>query len=126
MRYQTQVVWPPFKGKTAKVVDTSTDTGVGLYRTMEGARRKARAMNIEACTGIVHAPDAPPRAEFRTAPVEPVDHFKACARCGQTVITRAEVPQCETCKRLEAREADHESMRLFTPAPNQVPGQLSL
>jgi hypothetical protein len=45
MRYQTQVIWPPFKGKAHKVVDTATGKGVGLYRTPAGAARKAKAMN---------------------------------------------------------------------------------
>jgi hypothetical protein len=46
-RYQTGLVWPPFKGKAHKVVDTATGRPVGLYRTPAGARRKAQAMNAE-------------------------------------------------------------------------------
>jgi hypothetical protein len=51
--------------------------------------------------------------------------FHPCVRCGQTVITRDDVPRCETCKRLE-RAPQGEATRLFTPAPNQIPGQLAL
>lgn len=54
-----------------------------------------------------------------------VDHFKACARCGQTVITRADVPVCGVCADL-ARAPQGETVRLFEPAPAQVPGQLNL
>jgi hypothetical protein len=32
---------------------------------------------------------------------------------------------CEPCRRLD-RQPQGESMRLFTPAPNQIPGQLGL
>jgi PHP family Zn ribbon phosphoesterase len=61
---------------------------------------------------------------FRTdTPAE--DHFRQCVRCGQTVITRADVPRCETCQRLE-RQPQGEATRLFTPARNQIPGQLAL
>lgn len=45
MRYTTELVWPPFKGKAHKVVDTTTGKSVGLYRTPEGARRKAKTLN---------------------------------------------------------------------------------
>jgi hypothetical protein len=51
------------------------------------------------------------------------DHFKSCSRCGQTVITRAEVPLCATCRAVE-RQPQGESVRLFNPAPAQMPGQL--
>jgi len=44
-RYVTQLVWPPFKGKAHKVVDTTTGKSVGLYRTPTGAARKAKQMN---------------------------------------------------------------------------------
>ena len=44
-RYVTEVVWPPFKGKAHKVVDTTTGKSVGLYRTPTGAARKAKALN---------------------------------------------------------------------------------
>jgi hypothetical protein len=53
-----------------------------------------------------------------------VDHFKACARCGQTVITRAETPVCGVCADL-ARAPQGETVRLFEPAPVQMPGQLN-
>lgn len=52
------------------------------------------------------------------------DHFKACARCGQTVISREEAPTCETCRKV-AREPQGETVRLFEPAPAQMPGQLA-
>jgi hypothetical protein len=52
-------------------------------------------------------------------------HFHDCARCGQVVITRAAVPMCETCQKL-ARAPQGEPMRLFTPAPTQLAGQLTL
>ena len=52
------------------------------------------------------------------------DHFKACARCGQTVITRADVPMCATCKAIAARPQG-ETVRLFEPAPTQLEGQMS-
>jgi hypothetical protein len=48
MRYVTEVIWPPFKGKAYKVVDTATGRGVGLYRTPTGAQRKAKSLNGEA------------------------------------------------------------------------------
>lgn len=50
------------------------------------------------------------------------DHFKACHRCGQTVITRADVATCDTCRKLE-RAPQGERVRLFEPAPEQLPGQ---
>lgn len=53
------------------------------------------------------------------------DHFKACARCGQTVITRADAPVCARCRALE-RESQGSSVRLFEPAPAQLAGQLDL
>jgi hypothetical protein len=55
----------------------------------------------------------------------PEDHFKTCARCGQVVITRAEVPKCQVCREIE-RRPQGEAVRLFTPAPAQLPGQLNL
>jgi hypothetical protein len=54
------------------------------------------------------------------------DHFHDCTRCGQIVITRQDPPICQTCRKILEREAEHEAMRLFAPAPNQIPGQLSL
>jgi hypothetical protein len=53
----------------------------------------------------------------------PADHFKSCSRCGQAVITRAEVPMCATCRAVD-HEPQGEAVRLFTPAPAQMPGQL--
>jgi hypothetical protein len=50
------------------------------------------------------------------------DHFHDCARCGQTVITRAEVPLCATCRALD-RAPQGEPMALFTPAPATMAGQ---
>jgi hypothetical protein len=55
-RYRVEKVWPPFKGKAHKVVDTATVLyladdgrpvyeGVGLYATPAGAARKAKEMN---------------------------------------------------------------------------------
>jgi hypothetical protein len=64
-------------------------------------------------------------AELRAAAGDtPADHFHDCTRCGQVVITRAAVPLCATCRKLE-RAPQGEAVRLFTPAPNQMPGQLS-
>jgi hypothetical protein len=54
------------------------------------------------------------------------DHFHECVRCGQVVITRHDPPVCQTCRKLERREAEGESMRLFEPAPTQITGQLGL
>jgi hypothetical protein len=53
------------------------------------------------------------------------DHFQACARCGQTVITRGDVPMCGVCAD-RARAPQGETVRLFEPAPAQLPGQLNL
>lgn len=53
------------------------------------------------------------------------EHFQACARCGQTVITRTDAPMCATCQALE-RRSQGSSVRLFEPAPAQLPGQLDL
>lgn len=62
-------------------------------------------------------------AEF--ACPECTSHFHSCARCGQVVITRADPPICETCRKVE-REPQGEAVRLFTPAPAQIAGQLAL
>lgn len=65
-------------------------------------------------------------AELRAAAGDtPREHFHDCTRCGQTVITREAVPMCATCRKAD-RAPQGESMRLFTPAPNPIPGQLSL
>jgi predicted RNA-binding Zn-ribbon protein involved in translation (DUF1610 family) len=132
IRYRTEIVWPPFKGKAHKVVEISTGRGVGLYRTPEGARRKAAAMNREADNPALTALRANVSGKVASGEAEPVveikpaaDHFHPCSRCGQTVITRADPPVCETCRRLE-RRSQGETVRLFEPAPNQIPGQLAL
>jgi hypothetical protein len=46
-----------------------------------------------------------------------------CPRCGQTGTMCGEV--CMNCRKLD-RKPQGEVVRLFTPAPNQIPGQLSL
>jgi hypothetical protein len=58
-------------------------------------------------------------------PEPAADHFKSCHRCGQTVITRADVPTCQTCARLE-REPQGSAVRLFEPAPAPMPGQTGM
>ena len=45
----------------------------------------------------------------------------SCPGCGQ--LGRDTV--CDSCREAD-REPQGESMRLFTPAPNQIPGQLAL
>jgi hypothetical protein len=47
----------------------------------------------------------------------------SCPRCGQTTVAEAEV--CASCREAD-RQPQGESVRLFTPAPNQISGQLSL
>lgn len=49
-----------------------------------------------------------------------------CERCGQVAIAtiRDGSLVCEPCRSLE-REPQGEAMRLFAPAPNQTPGQLT-
>jgi hypothetical protein len=44
----------------------------------------------------------------------------ACPRCGQ--LGRADV--CTTCRDAD-RQPQGEAMRLFTPAPTQIPGQFA-
>jgi hypothetical protein len=61
--YHHQLVWPPFKGKAHKVVETSTGRSVGLYRTPEGARRKIVALEREAAASM-------PRITVREANAE--------------------------------------------------------
>ena len=53
------------------------------------------------------------------------DHFHACARCGQTVLAR-EPRVCDGCRALERDRAGGEPLRLFAPAPVQIPGQETL
>jgi hypothetical protein len=108
MRYRTEIIWPPFKGKAYKVIDSTTGVGVGLYRTAEGARRKARAMNVAAATSIVHPAEGAARVEY--APVEQL----AIAPDASIVAEPVTAP-----------EPRHETVRLFEPAPNQMPGQLA-
>jgi hypothetical protein len=45
----------------------------------------------------------------------------ACPQCGQL----GRVDACDPCRRLE-RRSQGEAVRLFEPAPNQMPGQLAL
>lgn len=60
-RYITQVIWPPFKGKAHKVIDTETGRGVGLYKTPAGANRKANALNAAITQP---RPDYDPRVDY--------------------------------------------------------------
>lgn len=47
--FEVRLVWPPFKGKAYKVVDTTNDDrGVALVRTATGAKRIADRKNREA------------------------------------------------------------------------------
>jgi hypothetical protein len=48
---------------------------------------------------------------------------QACPRCGQTGAMCGEV--CITCRAVD-REPQGETVRLFEPAPTQIPGQLNL
>jgi hypothetical protein len=49
-----------------------------------------------------------------------------CHRCGQRLaVPPAAARICEPCRGLE-RQPQGEATRLFTPAPNQIPGQLAL
>jgi predicted RNA-binding Zn-ribbon protein involved in translation (DUF1610 family) len=72
-------------------------------------------------TDVDHHPDRSDSPMWHA----PREHFHPCSRCGQTVITRADPPVCQTCRRLE-RRSQGETVRLFEPAPNQMPGQLAL
>jgi hypothetical protein len=65
MRYVTQVIWPPFKGKAHKVIDTETGKSVGLYRTPAGAARKAKGDERRRLKGR-NAPRARPRGSIPT------------------------------------------------------------
>jgi hypothetical protein len=49
---------------------------------------------------------------------------RTCVKCGQLTLTSAD-PLCDQCYDA-LREPQGESMRLFTPAPTQLDGQLSL
>jgi hypothetical protein len=83
------------------------------------ADNETAARKFAAWWNVDHEP-------VRAEPVtRPGNDFRECVRCGQTVITRDDVPRCETCQRLE-RQPQGEATRLFTPAPNQIPGQLAL
>jgi hypothetical protein len=59
-------------------------------------------------------------AAMRHAPT----FYETCAKCGQATLTGA----VWGVRGVEARalEPQGEAMRLFAPAPNQIPGQLSL
>lgn len=49
-----------------------------------------------------------------------------CHRCGQRLVVPPAAPRvCEPC-RASDREPQGEAVRLFQPAPNQIPGQLNL
>ena len=54
---------------------------------------------------------------FRPSATNGADHFKACARCGQTVITRAEIPMCGTCK---AISEDPSLLASYGPAADAI------
>ena len=51
------------------------------------------------------------------------DHFYACPRCGQT-ISGAAPRVCDACAALERDRAGGEPLRLFSPAPAPMRGQL--
>lgn len=51
------------------------------------------------------------------------EHFHECPRCGQTVIGH-KPRACDRCAALERARAGGEPLRLFTPAPVQMPGQM--
>lgn len=57
-RYTVENVWPPFKGKTAKVVDTTTGRGVSLTRTRTGAERIAKQKNAAHAADLSASTDA--------------------------------------------------------------------
>lgn len=48
---------------------------------------------------------------------------KPCHRCGQWAMLDGD--RCEPCRKLE-REPQGEAVRLFEPAPTQMPGQMTL
>jgi hypothetical protein len=48
----------------------------------------------------------------------------ACFKCGQTKHDPRPFHLCDSCREAE-RQPQGEVVRLFTPAPNQIPGQLS-
>jgi DnaJ-class molecular chaperone len=49
-----------------------------------------------------------------------------CHRCGQRLaVPPAAARICEPCRGLE-RQPQGEAVRLFTPAPTEIPGQLAL
>jgi hypothetical protein len=48
----------------------------------------------------------------------------SCPRCGQSVIGHSD-SVCMKCRAVD-REPQGETVRLFEPAPNQLPGQLTI
>jgi hypothetical protein len=48
---------------------------------------------------------------------------RTCVKCGQMTITSADT-LCERCYEAILGRERFEAMRLFTPAPTQIPGQL--
>lgn len=48
-----------------------------------------------------------------------------CERCGQAGIVRIRPNVCDSCKAKE-RAPQGEVVRLFAPAPTQIPGQLTI
>lgn len=70
---------------------------------------------------IMHTDEHEPCPNACAEPLVIRDDATACPRCGQTGT--ADV--CGACRKLE-REAQGESVRLFEPAPTQLPGQLAL
>lgn len=62
----------------------------------------------------------------------PVNTIEHCPRCQQISAPATAAPDapwvsivCNACRAIE-RQAQGEAMRLFSPAPNQIPGQLAL
>ena len=48
----------------------------------------------------------------------------SCPRCGQSSITEAAV--CDSCRAADRAAAATQTLRLFAPAPTQLPGQTGL
>jgi hypothetical protein len=76
------------------------------------------------------APDDPMFDATYGAIIEADPDTWPCARCGQEAIMDestdcAEAHVCESCRAKDC-ERQGEAMRLFAPAPNQIPGQMSL
>jgi recombinational DNA repair protein RecR len=64
------------------------------------------------------------RSDYRAldmAPLDAMSEATPCPRCQQVSTLRG---VCATCRAID-REPQGEAVRLFTPAPNQLPGQLS-